>query len=67
MIMENRAEAARLGNVKLKMSDFSATSSLMMFYKHLYDYIRVCEVVNLSSQGVVHIVEFFRFFNELTQ
>lgn len=65
--MERRSEAARIGGLKLKSPVFYCMSSLIMFYRLVYDYIKVCEHMNLGGQGSLFLIDFLRFFNKISK
>lgn len=66
IIMERRSEAARMGGIKLKSPDFSSTTCLLMFYKLIYEYIKVHEALPLSNRAPWLLLEFMRTYSKAT-
>lgn len=66
MIMDRRSEAARIGGMKLETPDFSATACLLMFYKILYEYVKMCEELQNPNEVGGRMVELLKFYNSKT-
>ena len=65
-IIERRGEAARIAGIKLENPEIIATGSLLIFYKAIYEYIKMSEELQISVESALRLVECLKFFNSRT-
>ncbi|CAG9317420.1 unnamed protein product [Blepharisma stoltei] len=66
IIMSHRSESARIGGMRLETPDFSATACLLMFYKIIYEYVKMCEELQIPNEIGSRMVEMLKFYNSKT-
>jgi len=65
-IMDRRGEASKIAGIKLESPELSATASLIIFYKILYEYIRLSEDLQISLEVSTKLIEILKLFNKRT-
>jgi hypothetical protein len=65
-IMEKRGEASKLTGIKLETPENIATGSLLVFYKIVYEYIKISEELQISLECATKLVDVLRFYNSKT-
>ena len=64
--MERRGEASRIAGIKLENPEIVATGSLLMFYKAIYEYIKISDELQVPLESSLRLIECLKFFNSHT-
>ena len=62
-IMDRRGEASRIAGIKLESPEIIATSSILIFYKIIYEYVKISEELQISLECGSRIIEIMKFYN----
>lgn len=62
-IMERRGEASRISGIKLEVPEVIATGSLLVFYKSIYEYVKISEELQISLECGSRLIEILRFYH----
>jgi Vps54-like protein len=65
-VMEKRGEAARIAGIKLETPEITATGNLLIFYKILYEYIKISEDLQIPIECGMKIIEILKFYTTKT-
>ncbi|OMJ82412.1 hypothetical protein SteCoe_16887 [Stentor coeruleus] len=65
-IMDRRGEASKIAGIKLENPDITATGSLLMFYKILYEYVKIGEELQIPVECASRLLEILKFYNRKT-
>lgn len=65
-IMDRRGEASKIAGIKLETPEITATGSLLVFYKIIYEYVKLAEDLHIASDCASRLVEILKFYNEKT-
>ena len=65
-IMDRRGEASKIAGIKLETPEITATGSLLVFYKVIYEYVKLAEDLHIASDCASRLVDSLKFYNEKT-
>ncbi|OMJ78053.1 hypothetical protein SteCoe_22208 [Stentor coeruleus] len=65
-IMDRRGEASKIAGIKLENPEITATGSLLMFYKILYEYVKIGEELQIPVECASRLLEILKFYNRKT-
>lgn len=65
-IMDRRGEASKIAGIKLESPEVSATGSLLIFYKIIYEYIRLTEELQISLEVSTKLIDMLKSYNKRT-
>jgi hypothetical protein len=65
-IMDRRGEASKIAGIKLETPEVTATGSLLIFYKIIYEYVRLAEDLHISIDCAMKLTEILDVYNRRT-